>query len=149
MSDAIKQRIQEDVKNAMRSQDKQRLTALRLITAAFKQVEVDERIDIDDVRALTILAKMVKQRLDSLSQYKAAGRQDLVDQEQFELDLIHTYLPAQLTEAELKTMVEAAIQAVAAKSLQDMGKVMALLKPKIQGRADLGMVGTLIKEQLV
>lgn len=148
MSDAIKQRIQEDVKNAMRSQDKQRLSALRLITAAFKQIEVDERVAIDDARALAILSKMVKQRQDSLTQYIAAGRQDLVDQEQFELDLIHNYLPAQLSQAEIKTLIQEAVIATDAKVMQDMGKVMAMLKPKLQGRADLGLVSMLIKEYL-
>lgn len=148
MSTAIKQQIFEDMKSAMKSHDKERLGAIRLIMAAFKQVEVDERVIIDDERAITILSKMVKQRHDSINEYQKANRQDLVDKEQFEIDVIKNYLPAPLSEVEIKQLIEQAIAATDAKAMQDMGKVMALLKPQIQGRADLGAVSSLIKQYL-
>lgn len=149
MSEAIKQQITEDMKTAMKSQAKERLAAIRLILAAFKQVEVDERIVIDDERALVILSKMVKQRQDSINEYQKANRQDLVEKEQFEIDIIKTYLPAPLSEAEIKQLIQEAIAASGASSMQDMGKVMAALKPKVQGRADMGAISSKIKEQLV
>lgn len=148
MSEAIKQQIQDDMKTAMKSQDKERLAAIRLIMAAFKQVEVDERIVIDDERAIVILSKMVKQRQDSINEYQKANRQDLVDKEQFEIDVIKTYLPTPLAEAEIAAMIKEAIAATDAKTMQDMGKVMAVLKPKVQGRADLGAVSAKLKEHL-
>lgn len=149
MSDAsLKARIQEDVKAAMRSKDKERLGTLRLITAAIKQKEVDERIELTDTDVLAVLEKMVKQRNDSISQYQQAGRDDLVAKEQAELDLIKTYLPEQMSEAEIEAIVSDIVTATGASSMQDMGKVMAQLKPKVQGRADMGLVSKIVKAKL-
>lgn len=145
---SLKSRIQEDMKNAMRAQDKQSLDAIRLIMAAIKQVEVDERIQADDTRVLAILDKMLKQRRDSISQYQTANRQDLVDAETFELNLIQKYMPAQLSVAEIDSMISAVIAATGASSAKDMGKVMAELKPQLQGRADIAAVSAKIKEKL-
>jgi uncharacterized protein YqeY len=144
----LKHRIQEDMKSAMRAAEKRRLSIIRLILAAVKQVEVDERIDVDDARLLVILSKMLKQRQDSITQFAAANRQDLVDQEEFEVQVIQEYLPQPLSEAELDTLIQQAIQAVKADSIQAMGQVMNWLKPHVQGRADMGQVGTKIKEKL-
>lgn len=148
MSDTLKQRLQEDMKTAMRSQDKPRLDAVRLILAAVKQVEVDERIAVDDGRLLAILDKMVKQRRDSIAQYQKGNREDLVQQENFELAIIQNYMPAQLSAAEIDSMIKAAIQQTGATSAKDMGKVMAELKAKLQGRADIAAVSAKVKEQL-
>lgn len=150
MTDAVglKQRIQEDMKSAMRAQQKQRLDAIRLILAAVKQIEVDERIVVEDARLLAILDKMLKQRRDSIEQYQAANRQDLVAQEQFEVNLIQEYMPAALSDAELDQLIAEAVAATGAAGVKDMGKVMAELKPKVQGRADMGKVGSKIKEKL-
>ncbi|KTC65362.1 Transamidase GatB domain protein (plasmid) [Legionella adelaidensis] len=144
----IKERINNDLKDAMRAKDKKKLEALRLITAAIKQIEVDERIEVDDTRMLVILDKMAKQRNESLTQFKAAGRDDLVAQEQFELDIIKAYLPEPLSEEEINQLIEEAILSSAAKQMSDMGKVMAELKPKLQGRADMAKVSALIKAKL-
>ena len=144
----IKERINNDLKDAMRARDKETLNALRLITAAIKQIEVDERIDVDEARMLVILDKLSKQRNESITQYKAAGRTDLVDQEQFELNLISKYLPEPLSESEIIQLVEEAITAVEAQKMSDMGKVMAQLKPLMQGRADMAKVSAMIKAQL-
>lgn len=144
----IKERINNDLKDAMRARDKETLNALRLITAAIKQIEVDERIDVDENRMLAILDKLAKQRHESITQYEAAGRTDLVDQEQFELNLISKYLPEPLSETEIIQRVEEAIAAVDAQKMSDMGKVMALLKPLMQGRADMAKVSALIKAKL-
>lgn len=132
----------------MRARDKETLNALRLITAAIKQIEVDERIDVDENRMLAILDKLAKQRHESITQYEAAGRTDLVDQEQFELNLISKYLPEPLSENEIIQRVDEAIAAVDAQKMSDMGKVMALLKPLMQGRADMAKVSALIKAKL-
>lgn len=145
---SLKQRIQEDVKAAMRAQDKKRLEAIRLITAAIKQVEVDERITVDDTRLLAVLDKMVKQRRDSIAQYQTANRQDLIDQENFELELIQSYMPAQLSDHEVDALIAAVITQTGASSAKDMGKVMAELKPKLQGRADVGAVSNKVKQRL-
>lgn len=145
---SLKPQIQEDMKNAMRAQDKKRLDAIRLILAAVKQVEVDERIVVDDTRLLAILDKMLKQRRDSVAQYQAANRQDLVEQENFEINLIQQYMPAQLSAAEIDQYIAEAITAAGATSAKDMGKVMAELKPKLQGRADIAVVSSKVKEQL-
>ena len=145
---ALKQRINEEMKNAMRAQENRLRDAIRLITAAIKQREVDERIEMTDAHVLEILNKMAKQRRDSISQYEAANRQDLVDQEKYELDVIQSYMPAQLSDAEIASLIDAAIQASGATSAKDMGKVMAELKPKLQGRADVGMVSAKVKERL-
>jgi len=144
----IKERIQSEIKEAMRAQDKQQLGTLRLITAAIKQIEVDERIEVDDARLLIILDKMVKQRKESIHQYEAAGRNDLVAVEQYELDLIRRYLPTPLSDDEIIALVAEAIQATQAEKMADMGKVMAHLKPQLQGRADMSTVSALIKAQL-
>ena len=140
--------IKEAVKAAMRAKAKERLATLRLITSEFKRVEVDERVEIDDDRALVILDKMCKQRRDSIAQYQSAGREDLAAVEQAEIDVISEYLPAALSEDELSTMVAAAISETGASGMQDMGKVMAIIKPQAQGRADMAQVSKLVKAQL-
>ena len=144
----LKIRIQDDVKDAMRSKDKDRLGTLRLITAAIKQKEVDERIEMDDAAVIAVLEKMVKQRKDSISQYTQAGRDDLATREQTELDLIQTYLPEQLSDAEIETVVNKAIADTGASDMKDMGKVMAAVKPQVQGKADMGLVSKIIKTKL-
>lgn len=146
----LKTRIQDDVKDAMRSKDKDRLGTLRLITAAIKQKEVDERIEMDDAAVIAVLEKMVKQRKDSISQYGQAGRDDLVAKEQTELDLIQTYLPAQLSEAEIEAVVNKAIAdaGAGASGMKDMGKVMAAVKLQVAGKADMGLVSKIIKAKL-
>ncbi|MCB1692192.1 MAG: GatB/YqeY domain-containing protein [Pseudomonadales bacterium] len=148
MSSEIKSRIDNDVKDAMRARDKQRLGTLRLITAELKRVEVDERIELDDTRVLAILDKMSKQRKDSLAQYEQAGRQDLADQESFELDVIKEYMPSAMSEAELEAAVAGAIASTGASTMKDMGQVMAALRPAVQGRADMGAVSNLVKQRL-
>ena len=149
MSDPIKLQISEDVKTAMKARDKVRLAALRLMMSEFKKVEVDERVEIDDPRALEILDRMSKQRRDSLSQYKDAGRDDLVEQEQFELDLIAEYLPTPLSEDELVELIAAVIAEIGAEGMSDMGKVMGELKPRVQGRADMAKVSGQVKAALL
>lgn len=144
----IKVQIQEDMKAAMKSQDKERLAAIRLILAALKQREVDERITLADEHIISILDKMLKQRRESINQFEAAKRQDLIDKEIFEINVIQTYLPAQLSDDEVNTLIKAAIQETGATSARDMGKVMGILKPKLQGRADIGAVSNKVKEQL-
>ena len=144
----LKVRIQADIKDAMRAQDKPKLGTLRLITAAVKQIEVDERTEVDDQRLLAVLDKMVKQRNESIHQFQAAGRNDLVEQEQYELGIIQQYLPTPLTESEILILVSQAIEATQAEKMSDMGKVMNQLKPLMQGRADMSKVSALIKERL-
>jgi hypothetical protein len=144
----IKAEITEAMKTAMKAKDKERLAAIRLILADFKRIEVDERIEIDDERALVILDKMLKQRRDSIKQYQDAGRQELADKEQAEIDVIQSFLPAPFTEAELEDLIAQAIETSSAQSMQDMGKVMGILKPQLQGRADMGAVSKLIKARL-
>ncbi|KPJ91299.1 MAG: glutamyl-tRNA amidotransferase [Gammaproteobacteria bacterium SG8_15] len=141
----LKIRINEDMKAAMRAKEKERLGTIRLILAAIKQREVDERIELDDTQVLAVLDKMVKQRRDSIEQYMNAGREELADKERFELDLIQGYMPAALSEAELDAIIKEVVVALGASSMQDMGKVMAELKPKIQGRADMGQVSQKVK----
>jgi len=148
MSDTLKVQITEAMKDAMRAKEKERLGAIRLIQAEIKRIEVDERIDLDDARVLAILDKMVKQRRDSIKQYEDAGRQELADKEQAEIEVIQTFLPAPLSEEELSAMVDEAIAESGAESMRDMGKVMGLLKPRIQGRADAGAVSGLVKAKL-
>ena len=137
------------VKEAMRARDKNKLDALRLITAAIKQIEVDERIVVNDERMLVILTKMAKQRNESIHQFKLAGRTDLVDQEEFELAIINQYLPVQLTDDEITHIVEETLVTLDAKQVSDMGKVMAHLKPILQGRADMGKVSAMLKTKLM
>jgi len=145
---SLKSRIQEDVKNAMRAQQREQLAALRLVTAAIKQKEVDERIDLDDTQVLAVLGKMVKQRRESLEQYEKAGRDDLAEKERFELDLIQTYLPEPLTDEELAALIGSTIEKVGAESIRDMGKVMGALQAQVQGRADMKAVSQAVKSQL-
>jgi uncharacterized protein YqeY len=132
----------------MKSGDKERLKIVRLITSSMKQVEVDERIELDDARIIAILDKMVKQRRESISQFKTAGRDDLVKQESFEIDIIQEFLPQALSEEELDTIVNQAIETTGASSIKDMGKVMGLVKPQIIGRADMGEISGRIKSLL-
>ena len=148
MASELKDTIQSDVTAAMRAKDKARLGTLRLVTAAIKQVEVDSRAELDDAGVLAVLDKMLKQRRDSLQQYAQAGRQDLADQESYEIGIIEAYMPAALPDHELRALVDAAIAETGAASMRDMGKVMGLLKPRVQGRADLGAVSALVKEKL-
>ena len=146
---SLKSRIQEDVKNAMRAQQREQLAVLRLVTAAIKQKEVDERVDLDDTQVLAVLDKMVKQRRESLEQYGKAGRDDLAEQEKFELDLIQTYLPEQLGEAELAELISKTISELGASSVRDMGPVMNALRGQVQGRADMKAVSQAVKNQLM
>lgn len=145
---SIKECLNQDVKEAMRAKDKQLLTTLRLITAAIKQIEVDERIDVSEERLLAILDKMVKQRKDSIAQFEKAARNDLVQQEQYELGVISKYLPEPLSTADLEQLIQEAIKETGAQKMADMGKVMGLLKAQVQGRADMGQVSALIKAKL-
>ena len=147
MSD-LKLRINEDVKTAMRSKEKDCLAALRLITAAIKQREVDERISLDDGQVMAVLNKMAKQHRDSIEQYTSAQRVDLVEKEQFELDIILGYLPRPLDAAEINTRIDEIIAATGAAGMKDMGKVMGQLKSALQGRADMGQVSALVKARL-
>ncbi|MCT7358250.1 GatB/YqeY domain-containing protein [Thalassolituus pacificus] len=140
--------FKDAVKAAMRAKEKERLNALRLAQAEFKRVEVDERIEIDNERALAILDKMTKQRRDSIAQYAAAGRDDLVAVEQYEIDVLSEFLPEALSEEELAKLVADAIAQSGAASMQDMGKVMGILKPQVQGRADMAQISQLVKSQL-
>jgi uncharacterized protein len=144
----LKTRIQDDVKAAMKAKDKERLSTLRLISAAIKQREVDERIELDDDQVLAVLEKMIKQRRDSISQYESAGRQELADRERSEISIIEAYMPEGLSDEEITALIEAAMAETGAESVRDMGKVMGLLKPKMQGRADMGKVGGLVKQKL-
>jgi len=145
---SLKARISEDVKTAMRAQDKPRLGVLRLVSAAIKQKEVDERVELDDAGVLAVLDKMAKQRRESIEQFQSAGRQDLVDKEQFELDVIQAYLPAQLDEAALAVLIDQAIAGVGATGMQDMGAVMNALRPEVQGRADMKAVSGAVRARL-
>jgi len=146
---SLKSRIQDDVKNAMRAHQRERLAVLRLVTAAIKQKEVDERIELDDAQVLAVLDKMVKQRRESLEQYRSAGRDDLANQEAFELDLIQAYLPEPLGEAELGGLIDEAISDAGASSIRDMGAVMNALRSKVQGRADMKAVSQAVKNRLM
>ena len=144
----LKARLFEDMKAAMRAGEKDRLGVIRLVNAAIKQREVDERIEVDDTQVLAILEKMLKQRRDSVSQFDAAGRGDLSAVENYEIGVIQTYLPAQLSAAEVDEIIAAAIVESGATSAKDMGKVMGLVKPKVAGRADMGKLSEIIKTKL-
>ena len=144
----LKQRLTEAMKDAMRAKEKDRLGTIRLVLAELKRIEVDERIELDDARVLSVLDKMTKQRRDSISQFEKAEREDLAAIERFELEVISTFLPAALTEDEINTLVTEAIQTSGASSMADMGKVMGLIKPKAAGRADMAVISKLIKSQL-
>ena len=141
----LKSRINEEMKAAMRAREKERLGVIRLILAAIKQREVDERIELDDAQVLAVLDKMVKQRRDSIDQYSKAGREELAAKEQAEIDVIQQYMPAELSDDELENLIKECVAAVGASTMQDMGKVMAELKPKVQGRADMGKVSQKVK----
>jgi hypothetical protein len=145
---SLKDRILQDVKDAMRAMDKERLATIRLITAAIKQREVDERIELDDTQVMAVLDKMAKQRRESIAQFEKAGRDDLIARETAELDIIQTYLPEPLTEAELQSLIDEALAQTGASTIRDMGKVMGVLKPRLQGRADMGAVSAMIKARL-
>ena len=148
MPEPIYQRVTAEVKLAMKARDKPRLGALRLIMADFKRIEVDERIELDDERVLVILDKMAKQRKDSFKQFEDAGREDLASQEALEIAVIAEFLPDQLSDDEVSGLVKAAIAETGAASMQDMGKVMAIVKPQVQGKTDMGAVSGLVKAQL-
>ena len=144
----LKSRIQEDMKSAMRAGEKDKLANIRMLLAAIKQREVDERIELDDAQVLSVIDKMVKQRRESITQFAAGGRADLVAKEEAELRLLGAYLPAPFTDAELDALINEAIAATGAASIKDMGKVMAAIKSRAAGRADMGAVGTRIKARL-
>jgi hypothetical protein len=144
----LKQRIQEDMKSAMRARDAARLSAIRLLLAAMTQKEVDERQPLADADVLGVIEKMVKQRRESIAQYEKAARQDLADREKFEIGVLGGYLPQQMGEAEIAQAVAAAVSEAGAAGVKDMGKVMALLKPRLAGRADMGRVSALVKTKL-
>ena len=145
---SLKARINEDMKTAMKARDTARLAAIRLLMAAMKQREVDERIELDDAVIVGVIEKMLKQRKDSISQYEAAKRQDLADAEKFEVEVLSAYMPQALAAAEIEAIVAAAVAESGAKAPADMGKVIALVKPKVAGRADMGEVSKLVKAKL-
>ena len=145
---SLKARITEDMKAAMRSGEKDRLSCIRMLQAGIKQREVDERIELDDAQVLSVIDKMIKQRRESVAQFEAGKRADLVAKESAEIALLTQYLPAQLGDAELDTMIKDAIAATGAASMKDMGKVMGILKPKVQGRTDIGALSSRIKSVL-
>ena len=145
---SLKDKLQQDMKSAMRAGDKRNLAVIRLINAAIKQREVDERIELNDDQVTAAIDKMAKQRRESIEQYEKAGRDDLADQEKFELEVLKSYLPEQLDDAEIDAMIEAAVSATGASSIKDMGKIMGQLKPKLAGRADMGAVSGKIKARL-
>ena len=147
MSD-LKAQITDQMKDAMRAKDKARLGTLRLILSELKQIEVDERVELDDNRVLQVLDKMVKQRRDSIAQYQAAERPELADKEQQELEVIKTFLPQPLSDDEIQAIIDDAITQTGASSMAEMGKVMGMIKPKLQGRADMGKVSGLVKAKL-
>lgn len=145
---SLKSEIQQAVKEAMRAKDKERLVVLRSILAEFKQVEVDKRIELDRTSELAILDSMEKQRKDAMAQFKDANREDLADKEQYELEIIKGFKPPEMSDDEIAAEISAAIESTGAAGVKDMGKVMAILKPKLQGRADLGKASSLVKQQL-
>ena len=144
----LKQRIQDDMRSAMKGGDKRKLGVIRLVMAAIKQREVDERIELDDDQVLAVLDKMVKQRRDSIEQYEKAGRDELAEQEKFEIEVLQEYLPEALSEDEITDLIKQVMAETGAESMKDMGKVMGMLKPKLQGRADMGAVSAKIKQLL-
>jgi uncharacterized protein YqeY len=144
----LRERVGEDVKAAMKAREAERLGTLRLLSAAMKQREVDERITLDDAGVVAVIEKMLKQRKDSVEQYEKAGRQDLADREKREMTILGAYLPQQLSAAELEAIVSEAVAAAGAKAPSDMGKVMGLVKPRVAGRADMGKVSALVKAKL-
>ena len=145
---SLREKLNEDMKSAMKAREAERLGALRLLLAAVKQREVDERITLDDAAVISVVEKMIKQRRDSIAQYEKGARQDLADKERFEIGVLEGYLPQQLTQAEIEAIVAEAVVSSGAKSPADMGKVMALIKPKLAGRADMGKVSGIVKGKL-
>ena len=145
---ALREKLNEDIKSAMKAREQDKLGALRLMLAAVKQREVDERITLDDAGVISVVEKMIKQRKDSIAQYEKAARQDLADKEKFEIGVIEGYLPQQLSQGEIDAIVAEAIQSTGAKSAADMGKVMGVVKPKLAGRADMGKVSGMVKAKL-
>ncbi len=145
---SLKDRITEDMKNAMRAKDSERLGTIRMITSAIKQREVDERITLDDAQVLSVVEKMIKTRKESIAQFQTGGREDLVAKEQKEIDLLQAYMPAQLSEAELDALIAESIAESGATSIKEMGKAMALIKSKAQGKADMGTVSAKLKAKL-
>jgi len=145
---SLKIRINDDMKSAMKAKESSRLAAIRLLLAAMKQKEVDERIELDDAAVLVIIEKMLKQRKDSITQYEAAKRQDLVDAEKFEVEVLSAYMPAGLSAEEVEAIIAAAVTQSGAAGPQDMGKVIALVKPQVAGRADMGEISKLVKAKL-
>ena len=145
---SLKTQIADDMKAAMRAKDAPRLGAIRLLLAAMKQKEIDERVELTDTDVISIIEKMLKQRRDSITQYEAGGRKDLADAEKFEITVLQAYMPQALSEAEIAAAIAEAVQASGAKAMSDMGKVMAVLKPKLAGRADMGRVSALVKSKL-
>ena len=145
---SLKAKITDDMKAAMRAKDAPRLASIRLLLAAMKQKEVDERVELSDADVVTIIDKMLKQRRESIAQYEKGGRQDLADVEKFEIGVLQTYMPQALSEAEVEAEIVAAMQSTGAKAMSDMGKVMAVLKPKLAGKADMAKVSAQIKAKL-
>ena len=145
---SLKTQIADDMKAAMRAKDAPRLGAIRLLLAAMKQKEVDERVELTDTDVISIIEKMIKQRRDSITQYEAGNRKDLADAEKFEITVLQAYMPQALSEAEVAAAIAEAVQASGAKAMSDMGKVMAVLKPRLAGRADMGKVSALVKAKL-
>lgn len=148
MAEELKSRIQNDVKAAMRAKDRDRLVTLRMITAAIKQREVDERITLDDAATISIVEKMIKQRRESIKQYQTGNRPELAEKEQAEIDILEDYMPQALSQAEIDAAIEKAIESAGASTMKDMGKVMGLLKSELQGRADMSAVSANIKARL-
>lgn len=148
MPDTLKQRIQEDIKSAMRAKDKPRLGVLRMVTAEIKQREIDGQVSLDDIGLVAVLDKMIKQRREALAHFQSAGRRDLAEQEDFEIQTIQEYMPAALSEAEIDECIEVVLRESGAASMKDMGKVMGLLKPRLLGRADMGRVSAKVKRHL-
>ena len=144
----LRDSINDALKNAMRAKEKERVAVLRLVMSEFKRIEVDERIEVEDARALAVLDKMIKQRRDSEQQYRAAGREELAAQEAYEVSQIQEFMPAALSNEELSAIVTQAVRDAGVTDMRDMGKAMALIKPQVQGRADMGEVSKLLKEQL-
>jgi uncharacterized protein YqeY len=145
---SLKVKINDDMKAAMKARESARLAAIRLLLSAMKQKEVDERVELDDAAVLAIIEKMLKQRKDSITQYEAAGRQDLADAEKFEVEVLSAYMPQALSAAEVEAIVAAAVAQSGATGPQDMGKVIALVKPQVAGRADMGEISKLVKAKL-
>ena len=145
---ALREQLNQDIKAAMKAREQNRLDALRLLLAAVKQREVDERITLDDGGVIAVIEKMLKQRKESIAQYDKAGRQDLADKERFEISVLEGYMPQPLSQAEIETIVAEALASTGAKSAADMGKVMGVVKPRLAGRADMGRVSALVKAKL-